>query len=141
MIFTAASPGAGAEWKERHLAGILHGRGHVALMLHAVARHAPRPDLAPLGHELLQQPHVLEVDVVDALLAEDADLALLLLLPALVVLLFPRPSLGLRWHPAVSPLPLRRPLPRARHPSRRRPRPNGSASPPSRWPTAATGRP
>src|SRR5437879_2092825 len=99
MIFMRASPGA--EGKQRHLAGVLHGRCHIALVLDAVARHPPRTDLATLRDELLQQPDVLEVDVVDALLAEDADLALLLLLPALVVLLSLRPSLGLSRHLAV----------------------------------------
>src|SRR6266545_6749764 len=122
MIFMVALPRA--EGEQGHLAGVLHGRGNVALVLHAIAGHAPGADLAAVGHELLQQSDVLEVDVVDPLLAEDADLALLFLLPALVVLLLLRPSLGLRWHPAVSPLPLRRPPRLARRPSRRPRRPS-----------------
>src|SRR5215831_11922464 len=133
-----ASPRAVGQ--QRHLAGVLHGSGNIALVLGAVARHAPRPDLSPLGHELLQQAHVLVVDVVDPVLAEDADLALLLLLPALVILLSFRSSLGLSRHPAVTPLLLRRPPPRAPRPSPRRRRPNGSASRPWPWPNAATGR-
>src|SRR5205807_9546465 len=137
MIFTAApaSPGAGAERQQCHLARVLHGGRHVALVLRTVSRHPSRPDLAAFGHELLEQPHVLEVDVVDPLLAEDADLALLLLLPALVVLFLLRPSLGLSRHPAVSPLLLQLPPPRARRPSRRRPRRSGPASRPWRSPT------
>src|SRR5438132_1339050 len=95
-----ASGSPRAVGQERHLASVLHGGGHVALVLRAVARDAPRPDLPPLRHELLEQADVLEVDVVDPVLAEDADLPLLLLLPALVVLLLLGCSLlGLSRHP------------------------------------------
>src|SRR5437016_8186215 len=104
MIFIAGSS-ACAVGQERHLPRVLHGRGHVALMLRAVARHAARPNLSPLGDELLEQADVLEIDVVDPVLAEDADLLLLLLLPALVVLLLTGSSLRLRGHPVPTPLP------------------------------------
>src|SRR5438309_2187250 len=143
MIFIACSS-ARAERQERHLSRVLDRRGHVALVLRAVAGDAARTDLAPVGHELLQQPHVLEVDIVDLVLAEDADLALLLLLPALVVLLladsFPAAAAALSRHPGVSPLLHRRPRPRAPSPSRPRRRRSGPASPPWPWPTGATGR-
>src|SRR3954471_17163524 len=76
--------------QQLHLAAVLDGDRDVALVLRAVARHAPGADLAAVGDELAQQTDVLVVDVVDALLAEDADLTLLLLLPGLVVLLFAR---------------------------------------------------
>src|SRR5687768_7046230 len=69
-------------------------------MLHAVARDAPGADLAPIAHELAQRHDVFVVDVVDTVLAEHAELALALLLPALVVLVAPAllsfPLL--RWH-------------------------------------------
>src|SRR3989442_7105347 len=130
MIFTEPSSSRAVR-EQRHLAGVLDRGGHVALVLGAVPRDTPRTDLSPLGHELLQQSDVLEIDVVDPLLAEDADLLLLLLLPALVVFLFANPLLGLSRHPAVSPLPhLRRPRRRAPNPTRRRP--SDPASPPWR---------
>src|SRR4051794_40391508 len=141
MIFIG-HPSSCAERQQRHLPRVLHRGRDVALVLRAVARHTPRTDLPALGDELLQQTDVLEVDVVDPLLAEDADLPLLLLLPALLVLLLLWPSLGLSRHPAVSPLlRLRRPRPRARSPSRPLRCPSGPASPPWPWPTAATDRP
>src|SRR5690606_1713783 len=69
--------------EQRHLAGVLDGPGHILLLLRAVARDAPRPDLRSVGHEAPQQVHVLPIDVVDVLDAEDAGL---LLGPAGVVL-------------------------------------------------------
>src|SRR5437899_10991760 len=86
-------------------------------MLHAIARHPARPDLAALRDELAEQVHVLVVDVVDPLLAEQADLLLLLLLPALLFLLSAL-ALYLR-HPVASPPSNRR---------RRRPPPTRSSS-------------
>src|SRR5947208_16239512 len=93
-------------------------------MLHAVARDAPSADLPSLGHELAQHHHVLVVDVVDPVFAEDADRPLGLLPGGLVVLLSrraPRARLRFTRHPAVSPL--------GRSFRRREPRP----SCPSRW--------
>ena len=55
-------------------------------MLHTVARDASSPKLSSLGHELAQRDDVLVVDVLGALLAEDAELALALLLPGFLVL-------------------------------------------------------
>src|SRR3990170_2258608 len=76
--------------QQGELAGILHGGGDVALMLDAVAGHAPRPDLAAIRDELAQHDHVLVVDPVHLVLAELAVLALPALLPGLLVLVAPR---------------------------------------------------
>src|SRR4029450_12768923 len=90
--------------QQGHLASVLDRGGDVALVLRAVARHTARADLAAFGHEPPQRRGVLVVDVLDPVLAEDAHVALLLLLPALVVLLpLGGSPLRLRWHPAVSP--------------------------------------
>src|SRR5881396_3540722 len=94
-------------------------------MLGAVAGHPAGTDLAPLGDELAQHHDVLVVDVLDPVLAEDADLSLLLLLPGLLFLFLPRRSLlCLRGHPVASPRPnsgLRRPGREPWPTSRRRP--------------------
>src|SRR6266511_3327971 len=91
MIFTCpASPRRVRE--QCHLARVLHGGRHVALVLRAVPRDPARSDLAPLRHELAQHAHVLVVDVVDLVLAEHADLRLLLLLPALLFFFASLPS-------------------------------------------------
>src|SRR5204862_2162346 len=62
--------------KERHLAGDANRSRHRALLLRAVARHAPRPDLGALRHEPPEQVDVLVVDPVDALRGEDRRLLL-----------------------------------------------------------------
>src|SRR5213594_2427744 len=109
-------------------------------MLGAVAGHPAGTDLAPLGDELAQHHDVLVVDVLDPVLAEDADLPLLLLLPGLLFLFLPRRSLlGLRGHPVASPRPnsgLRRPGREPWPTSRRRPCRLGARSWP--WPTAGS---
>src|SRR5581483_10849251 len=99
----------------------------------AVPGHPAGPDLPPLRHELAQRRDVLEVHVLDAVLAEDADLLLLLLLPGLVVLLLLRRALlGLSRHPAVSPrLSSGRRQP-SREPTSRRPRGPGRGPPEAR---------
>src|ERR1043166_5548302 len=117
-------------------------------MLRAVPGHTASPDLAPLGHELAQRRDVLVVDVIDPVLAEDADLALLLLLPALVVLLaagarLAAPVPSSTRHPAVSPPD--RPRPRAPSPSRpsrswTTRSSNARSSRPWRWPTSGSDR-
>src|SRR5262245_12589410 len=101
MTFTASSrtqpgapgprtaPGAAGEpdpWAVRgsadgvreqgHLACVLDGRGHVALMLGAVAGDPAGTDLAAVAHELAQQVDVLVVDVLLLVSAELAELAL-----------------------------------------------------------------
>src|SRR3954469_106074 len=58
---------------ERQLAGALQRDLQLALPLGARARETARLDLAALGDELHQQPHVLVVDVVDLLRPELAD--------------------------------------------------------------------
>src|SRR5437763_548155 len=58
------------------LTGGLDGHRHVALVLRAVARHPPGPDLAPVGHEPAQEVDVLVVHPLDVFFAEDTDLLL-----------------------------------------------------------------
>src|SRR5207237_10163953 len=76
----AASPALGhralAVRQEGHFARRLDGHGHVALVLGAVARNPAGADLAPVGHEPPEQVHVLVVDPLNVLAAEDADLLL-----------------------------------------------------------------
>src|SRR6185503_16816062 len=127
---------------------VLDRRGDVALMLHAVARDAASPQLAPLGHELAQRDGVLVVDVVDAVLAEDAELALALLLPGLIVLFLAalRAAFSFSRHPVGSPLDRfrhRRPEPRPSRPSHRMSwrRWSGTAARPVPWPTGGWDRP
>src|SRR5438046_8069222 len=101
-------------------------------MLRAVARHPASPDLASVRDELAEHGHVLVVDVVHPVLAENAELLLLLLLPGLLFLLL---ALSNSSHPAVSPpaaRPRRLPLPRTSRPGRR----FVPASPSWRWPTS-----
>jgi hypothetical protein len=62
--------------QQRHLAGTLDRHRHLVLVLCAVARDAPRLDLAAVGHELAQAGRILVVDVGAVLLAELAVLAL-----------------------------------------------------------------
>src|SRR3954451_11204062 len=62
--------------QQRHLAAVLDGDRDVALVLRAVARHAPGADLAAFVDELPQQVGVLVVDVGALLLAEVAHLLL-----------------------------------------------------------------
>src|SRR6476659_10903484 len=104
-------------------------------MLHAVARHPPRADLAALGGELPQHEDVLVVDVVDLVLAEDAELALALLLPLVVFVLLG--SLRPIWftrHPVESPRSIRPPpAPRPTLPSRSHRKTWKSGWPWSRW--------
>src|SRR5262249_19523421 len=126
----------------RHLAGVLDRRRDVALMLDAVARDPAGPDLAPVGHELPEAPHVLVVDVGHLVLAEHTELLLLLLLPGLVVLLLalPRSLLLCSRHPVASPLAVR-PRRRSRCPTSRTLHRNGPAARASRSPTASWVRP
>src|SRR5690349_16375433 len=58
------------------LTRVLHRDGDVALVLHAVAGHATRADLAAVGDELPEQGGVLVVDVRHLVLAELANLLL-----------------------------------------------------------------
>src|SRR4029450_2570063 len=122
-----------------HLASVLDRGGDVALVLRAVARHTACADLAAFGHEPPQRRGVLVVDVLDPVLAEDADLGRLLLLPALLVLLpLGGSPLRLRWHPAVSPR-----LPWERRPWRASSRsnlPSGPDARSSRSPNAGSDR-
>src|SRR5262249_16159180 len=60
---------------ECQLAGALDGQLQLALPLGAGARQPSRLDLAALGDELHQQPHILVVDVVDLFRPELADAA------------------------------------------------------------------
>src|SRR5215218_1309739 len=60
---------------QRQLPGPRDRRLQRALVLGAGAGDPPRLDLAALGNERRQQPHVLVVDVVDLLRAELADAA------------------------------------------------------------------
>src|SRR5207244_893980 len=62
--------------EQRHLTGRLDGRGHVALVLGAVPRDPPGPDLALVAHEPAQEVDVVVVDPMDVVRAEDADLLL-----------------------------------------------------------------
>src|SRR5215212_9785907 len=62
--------------QQRHLTAVLDGDGDVALVLRAVAGHAPRADLAAVGDELAQQVGVFVVDGGGLLLAEGAHLLL-----------------------------------------------------------------
>src|SRR5207237_6657929 len=132
---------------ERHLPRVLHGGGHVPLVLRAVPGHPPRPDLAPLRDELPEQGRVLVVHVRDAVLAELAELSLAAPGPALLLLrVLARPLLRRRArptrHPVASPRSRRRRLrpgpPNPRTTPRRRIVP---ASPPSRWPISGSDRP
>src|SRR5437867_369936 len=119
-LASEAAPSSAGVRQQGHLAGVLHGRRDVALMLHAVPGDASGADLPPLRDVLPQGDDVLVIDVVDPVLAERADLALLLL-PGLLVLLALRRAFRFTRHPAVTPpdpsRPRRRVPPRAR-PSR-----------------------
>src|SRR6185312_15585237 len=55
------------------VAGALDGRGQLALMRRADAGQTPRHNLAALSNKLLQQTHVLVVDVVNCFDAEFAN--------------------------------------------------------------------
>src|SRR5690606_29149746 len=59
-----------------HLARVLDGPGHLALLLGVVARDSTGPDLGPVGLEPPKQVDVLVVDVLDPLLGEQAHLLL-----------------------------------------------------------------
>src|SRR5205814_9128254 len=59
--------------QQGQLARRLDGDGHLALVLGAVARHAASSDLPAVRDEPAQQVHVLVIDPVDVVLAEDAD--------------------------------------------------------------------
>src|SRR5215831_13005051 len=83
--------GVGRERQQRDGARALQGVGQRPLMLGARPGDAARQDLAPLGQEPAEAADLLVVDVVDALDAERADLAVGPLRP-------PVPSIGHRCH-------------------------------------------
>src|SRR5262245_62697707 len=60
--------------QERHCSRLLDGVRQLALVTGATAGDAPRNDLAALADEAPQTPHVFEVDEVDLVHAEFADL-------------------------------------------------------------------
>src|SRR5207244_761520 len=62
--------------QQRHLASVLDRTRDLTLLLRVVTGHASSADLRSVGHEPAQQVDVLVVDVVDALLDEDARLLL-----------------------------------------------------------------
>src|SRR6476619_7869470 len=72
-LLSATGRGVG---QQRELAGVLDRDRDVALVLHAVAGHATRADLAAVGDELAEQGGVLVVDVGHLVLAELANLLL-----------------------------------------------------------------
>src|SRR6201996_4513968 len=64
----------GSKWQQGDVARLLDGAGQPPLMRGADTGQAAGNNLAPLGDELLQQPHIAVVDGVDLLHAELADL-------------------------------------------------------------------
>src|SRR5207249_8088585 len=74
ITFTGPRPSSDDVRQQRDLAGVLDRRGDVALVAGAGARHAPRSDLAAIRDVLPQDGEILEVDVLDPLLAEVTDL-------------------------------------------------------------------
>jgi hypothetical protein len=56
--------------QQRDVARLLDGTGEAALVCSANAGEPPRHNLAALGHELLQQPHIAVRDGVDLVGAE-----------------------------------------------------------------------
>src|SRR5207245_453257 len=127
--------------QQRHLAGVLDRRGDVALVLGTVARDPPGSDLPAVGDELSKDAHVLVVDS-SLVLAEDAELLLLFLLPGLLVLLLalPRSPLLCSRHPVASPLAVR-PRRRSRCPTSQRRRRSGPVARAWRSPTEGSARP
>src|SRR5215471_3708654 len=75
MTFMAISSGRGHGVRQQgDLPRALDGLGHVALVSGAVTADAPGNDLAPLGHEQLEQVGILVVDDGAAIGAEPAHL-------------------------------------------------------------------
>src|SRR5438093_9612698 len=134
-----SSPGplSGCVRQERHLPCVLDRRRHVTLVLGAVARHPACADLPPVRDELAEQGQVLVVDEGDLVLAEDADL-LLLLLPGLLFL-FSACFASFLSHPAASPPVDHRPQ-RTPGCSSRSGQPPVPGARPSRSPTSGWGR-
>ena len=62
--------------QQGHLAGVLHGLGDLALLLHGDAGDATGTDLAAVGDELAQRSGVLVVDLADLNGLDRADLLL-----------------------------------------------------------------
>src|SRR5689334_3948925 len=62
------------ERQQSDVARLLDRVAQAALVRRADARNAPRNDLAALGNETREQPHVLIVDVVDSFDAKPANL-------------------------------------------------------------------
>src|SRR3954468_16328348 len=76
LQFASVSARGRGVGQQGDLAGVLHGHRDVPLVLAAVAADPTGPDLAAVRDELPQQPGVLVVDVLSAVLAEGADLLL-----------------------------------------------------------------
>ena len=109
--------------QQSHLAGVLDGTGHSALLLGIVARDTASADLPPVGHETPKQLHILVIDVLHPLVGENADL--LLAAPGVVPVL--RAGSTLRHNSSCV-----RPSPRRRHARARAPTPTGRAGRPPR---------
>jgi hypothetical protein len=62
------------EWQQGDVAGLLNGARESPLVRGADTGQTAGNNLAPLGDELLQQPHIAVVDGVDLLHAELTDL-------------------------------------------------------------------